>query len=548
MIQKKYQYLRISNEILVGNLIANFLGNLITDIIFKFNTRGQPEGSLKIFKHLDFAIFIIFVVAGCSILILYERPIRKCLKKILNNETPDPELFKIAQRRILNEPYFVVLFNFIIWSTGSLAFWYAGSPGAPFLGIACGIITIILSFFYVEHVIQHNWVSYFFPDGGLSSVKGALRIKISTRLFMLILAGSVAPLLFIHINIVESRAYLDNKVIPLHQILKQLQTTIAVETILFMSMAIAITFLIIQNIKIPLKEILTVLTQVRKGIFTSKATVYSNDEIGFAGDVLNAMTTELLEKEEMSRSLNLAKEVQQNLLPQQNMKVKDIEIAGKSIYCDQTGGDYYDFIVSEDPSDPKISVVVADVSGHGISSALLMASIRSTLRLRKKLGGTSRRLICDVNRQISEDFGESGNFISLFYLAVNPDDKTLEWVRAGHDPGFLYDPDTGNITELKGDGLVLGLDPDFEYPVNRKSGLKENQLILLFTDGVWEAHNEKGESFGKNRLKQSIQQVADQSCETIIDHIIHDIMQFSEANQVEDDLTLVAIRFNPTPQ
>lgn len=101
MIGKKYQYFRISNEILIGNLIANFFSNLITDIIFNFNTTGLSIGHLNKLKHLDIALFFIFVTIGCSILLFYEIPTRKCLKKTLTKrllplnsnrlDTPYPE-------------------------------------------------------------------------------------------------------------------------------------------------------------------------------------------------------------------------------------------------------------------------------------------------------------------------------------------------------------------------------------------------------------------------------------------------------------------------
>jgi sigma-B regulation protein RsbU (phosphoserine phosphatase) len=102
----------------------------------------------------------------------------------------------------------------------------------------------------------------------------------------------------------------------------------------------------------------------------------------------------------MQQSLNLAKEVQQNLLPKSNLKVNGFDIAGKSVYCDETGGDYYDFITIDDAAEQKIGVAIGDVSGHGIPSALLMATVRSSLRQRASLPGSTAKIISDVNRQL----------------------------------------------------------------------------------------------------------------------------------------------------
>jgi sigma-B regulation protein RsbU (phosphoserine phosphatase) len=113
--------------------------------------------------------------------------------------------------------------------------------------------------------------------------------------------------------------------------------------------------------------------------------VFSNDKIGYTGDAINEMAKGLIEGERMQQSFKLAKEVQQNLLPKSNLKVDGLDIAGKSVYCDETGGDYYDFIIIDDAAEQKIIVAIGDISGHGIPSALRMATVRSSLRQRASL-------------------------------------------------------------------------------------------------------------------------------------------------------------------
>ena len=120
------------------------------------------------------------------------------------------------------------------------------------------------------------------------------------------------------------------------------------------------------------------------------------------------------------------------------LRIDGLDIAGKTIYCDETGGDYFDFIEQHGKEDTVAAIVVADVSGHGISSALLMASARASLRQRAAQHGSVAQIISDVNHQLTKEVEETGNFMTLFYLAVDRQHNQVHWVRAGHDPAVLY--------------------------------------------------------------------------------------------------------------
>jgi sigma-B regulation protein RsbU (phosphoserine phosphatase) len=147
--------------------------------------------------------------------------------------------------------------------------------------------------------------------------------------------------------------------------------------------------------------------KVQHGLFETRVRVTSNDEIGYTGDVINAMTEGLIERDRIKQSLSLAKEIQQNLLPKDTWKLDGFDMAGKSEYCDETGGDYFDFIHAVGGEDHKLGVVIGDVSGHGISSALLMATVRSALRQRAFHPGSAAQIISDVNRQLVQDIEPS---------------------------------------------------------------------------------------------------------------------------------------------
>jgi sigma-B regulation protein RsbU (phosphoserine phosphatase) len=224
------------------------------------------------------------------------------------------------------------------------------------------------------------------------------------------------------------------------------------------------------------------------------------------------------------------------------VKVNGFDIAGKSVYCDETGGDYYDFILTADDFQPKIAVAVGDVSGHGISSALLMASVRSSLRQRTSLRGSVGAIISDVNRQLAEDVEDSGQFMTMFFLTINTETKHIEWVRAGHDPGIVYDPDSDKFDVLGGPGIALGVDGQWLYEENKKTEFSTGQIIFLSTDGIWEACNQKGEMLGKEPIMSAIRQYCALDAAQIIDAVFATLEDFVDGTKLEDDITAVVIK------
>jgi len=266
------------------------------------------------------------------------------------------------------------------------------------------------------------------------------------------------------------------------------------------------------------------------------------DEVGQLAQDFTRMAAGLREREKMQQSLNLAKEVQQNLLPKSNLKVNGFDIAGKSVYCDETGGDYYDFISIGDNDKQKIGVAIGDVSGHGISSALLMATVRSSLRQRASLTGNIAKIISDVNRQLVQDVEDSGQFMTMFFLALDTATRQLEWVRAGHDPGIVYDPGSDSFSELGGSGIALGVDGEWIYENNKKTDFSNGQIICLSTDGIWEARNKKGEMLGKEPILNAIRKNSSSDATQIIDAIFDILDKFIGKVKIEDDITSVIIK------
>ncbi|MCD4719070.1 MAG: SpoIIE family protein phosphatase [Desulfobacula sp.] len=269
------------------------------------------------------------------------------------------------------------------------------------------------------------------------------------------------------------------------------------------------------------------------------------DEISNLIHSFNQMVEGLKQRDQMRQSLEIAMEVQQNLLPKYDPDFEGLDIAGKSIYCDETGGDYYDFFEFDENRAGKIGIVLGDVSGHGISSALLMATARAFLHQRLALPGTISQVISDINRQLARDVVDSGSFMTMFYMIFDKACKSVKWVRAGHDPAIFYDPKTDKISQLKGAGIALGVDENWQYGENEKQNLANGQIIVLGSDGIWEARNPKGEMFGKEPIYTIIRETANLDAKSILNTIIESLIKFQDNVNVEDDITLVVIKILP---
>jgi sigma-B regulation protein RsbU (phosphoserine phosphatase) len=132
--------------------------------------------------------------------------------------------------------------------------------------------------------------------------------------------------------------------------------------------------------------------------------------------------------------------------------------------------------------------------------------------------------------------------MTLFYLVIDPVQRELKWVRAGHEPAVLYDPHRDVFEELRGFGMALGVDEAWKYQEENKRGLTDGQVILIGTDGIWESRNREGRMFGKEALLDLIRKNAACSAEEILQAIIDSIKHFQQDIEPEDDVTLVVAK------
>jgi sigma-B regulation protein RsbU (phosphoserine phosphatase) len=245
---------------------------------------------------------------------------------------------------------------------------------------------------------------------------------------------------------------------------------------------------------------------------------------------------------EHKKALALAAEVQKSLLPQDKPRVQGLDIAGRNVSCDEIGGDYFDFIWRRDLMKGPFSIVVGDISGHGVDSALLMTTARAFLRMRASQPGTISEIITAMNRHLTQDVLETGRFMTLFYMTIDPEKRRLDWVRAGHDPALIYDPIHDEFEELKGSGIALGVNEGIDYGQNHRDGLANGQIIAVGTDGIWEAVNRDGKMFGKERLRNIIRQNCKAEADDILNEVYDELNRFTLGQKSEDDITLVVIK------
>jgi len=185
---------------------------------------------------------------------------------------------------------------------------------------------------------------------------------------------------------------------------------------------------------------------------------------------------------------------------------------------------------------------VGDVTGHGISAALLMTTARAFLRSRAIQPGDLGQVVTDVNRLLAVDTSQAGNFMTLVLMLVDGMKGEIRWVRAGHEPALLYDPATDSFTELMGGGIALGVDETWTFEEQRQDGWKAGQVIVISTDGIWESVNPQGEMFGKERLREIVRGTHVSTAQELLAAITDAVDRFREDLPRQDDFTLVVIK------
>jgi len=262
--------------------------------------------------------------------------------------------------------------------------------------------------------------------------------------------------------------------------------------------------------------------------------------VGIAGQLGWLIATQRGRSSELAietHDLALARRIQQRFLPQSAPDIGGYRIAESYAAARVIGGDYFDFF---NYRDGRAGIVIADVSGKSVSGALYMARLSVQVRaLARHMGGPSE-LLSGLNRKLYQEL-EPGMFVTMLAAALEPEHGTLEFSCAGHPPPLLRSPD-GRVTELAAPGaLPLGAMNDAQFP-QHSATLPPGSCVLLYTDGLDEAHNEKKELFGKARVIESLSAKGD--AREILDGLLTDLARFTAGEAQSDDLTLITVSRN----
>lgn len=545
-IERRFRTIQIA-----ANLAG--VGICVTYFIFFDNIRPVMVSNVQYLYTGTLVTALLFLIGFYANYHLH-RPVVHYVNLRATGYTPSTSATRKVQRRLLNIPLIAGLVGLINWSAAAVVIPLIlthisplVAPGEKLLNffwiftgiILSGVVTSVLVYFGQEISVR-RLLSAFFPEGGVADMTGVFRVNLRTRVLVFFFLGGLFPMMdmaFLVYN--KSRLVLSHD--P-YLVLNELRALLIFTLLVEGSLTLILAHFLTRSIVEPVHRLQEAMNRVAAGDLSVRARLNDNNELGHLGDLFNRMTAGLRERFELRRTIALAREVQQTLLPRQDPQIPGLEMAGRSIYCDATGGDYWDYLLPDSGGDGCIGIAVGDVSGHGLPAALLMASVRAALRQRVALGGDIATILGDVNRQFSRDAETSGNFMTLFYLVIDRLAGRLEWVRAGHDPAILYDPHEDRFENLDGKGMALGVDVDTAYTASCWDALAVGQVILLGTDGIWEARTAGGEMLGKARVRSLLRDQAHRSAAEIVTALAEMVGEFVGEQRPEDDLTMVVFK------
>ena len=273
--------------------------------------------------------------------------------------------------------------------------------------------------------------------------------------------------------------------------------------------------------------------------------VYTNDDIEFISSVGSLAIISLenqrlfleeLEKQKIEEELEIAREIQGNLLPQKKPSYKHFDVVAENITSRQVGGDYYD-IISLDKN--NFCIAIADVVGKGVPAALLMANLQAFLKVICKQGMKLDDATSLINDLVSENITD-GKFITFFWGLLNDEKVSIHYVNAGHNPPLLIRK--GKIIKLEKGGIILGVMKTLRPYISETVELKKDDVIIMFTDGISEAKNINDEEFSDERLEKFVVEITNKPAAEILAAIRNEVQKFTYGALQSDDITLMIVK------
>lgn len=249
---------------------------------------------------------------------------------------------------------------------------------------------------------------------------------------------------------------------------------------------------------------------------------------------------ELILKERVSRELEIAAEIQESLLPQSIPQVTGLNVDVSILPAYEVGGDFYDFISTDDK---HLTIVVGDVAGKGVPAAMFTAMVRTLLRIETYHSQEPHIIIKRVNEVLHEDLWRAELFVTAFVATFDTKNNVLMFANAGHTPGIIYHAQSKTSRLLKATSLPFGIF-GYAHKTTQYVHLSSEDTLILYSDGVSEALSPSGERFGIQRLQHLIHQHADKSPQALKQTILKELDDFQQADELTDDITLAVIKFS----
>jgi serine phosphatase RsbU (regulator of sigma subunit) len=285
--------------------------------------------------------------------------------------------------------------------------------------------------------------------------------------------------------------------------------------------------------------------QLAGGDFKTRVPVRSKDEFGTLAGAFNQMAEDLerhealmVVQERLRKELELSRLIQTEMLPRGSLRSGPAEISGVSIPAREVGGDFFNYFVLPDG---RLALLVGDVSGKGVSAALLMANIQATLRARLPHETNLATLADHLDRELDQNT-PGGVYLTLFLGILDTDGRRLRYVNAGHNPQFVVSGTTG-ISPLASTGMPIALYAGHGYTEARVD-LSAGDLLFFYTDGLVETENEGKDMFGAERLQTILERERAESIEIILQRVEDNVRTFRGSAEPFDDATMMALRIS----
>ncbi len=254
---------------------------------------------------------------------------------------------------------------------------------------------------------------------------------------------------------------------------------------------------------------------------------------------------ELAQEQRIKQELQIAREVQQSFLPVKTPEFEQLELAAICKPAFETGGDYYDFVRLDEH---RVAVMVGDVSGKGIQAAFYMTFVKGVIHSLCREIDSPAEVMKKTNYLFCQN-APRGTFISLIYGIIDVKKKTFQFARAGHNPIIRVTANNGQVEELRPKGIGIGLSRDgsFEQHIEEvKLPIRENDLLVLYTDGIVEALNEHGKFYGTKKLNNIVNSNRSGSAQNVLISLSEDVRSFIGNAKQHDDMTAVVMKMNNT--